>query len=72
MTSNVVELRPQLNITNDIEAFLHCKKCLEETKDTYSQELEVGWTETGLQVWCCRHDINIINIDFEGHSHPAE
>ena len=32
---------------------------------------DVGWTEMGLQIWCVRHDCNVVNIDFEGHQHPA-
>ena len=33
--------------------------------------LECGWTDLGFQVWCKRHDINILHVDFEGHKHPA-
>lgn len=69
--NNVIQLRPQqVPPTNDIGAFIHCKKCMEEAPDY--QQLEVGWTEQGLQVWCPIHDMNIIHIDFEGHRHPAE
>lgn len=75
--NNVIELRPQkTQPQNDIQMFFHCKKCGEETPDDMPrcdyQQLEVGWTEQGLQVWCRRHDMNIIHIDFEGHCHPAE
>ena len=28
-------------------------------------QLEVGYTETGLQVWCKRHEINVLNLDFD-------
>ncbi len=66
--NNVIELRPQPPV-NDIGAFIHCKKCLQ---GECNQRLEVGWTEQGLQVWCRRHDMNIIHIDFEGHRHPVE
>jgi hypothetical protein len=34
-------------------------------------EHEVGWTELGIQVWCKRHGINIIHVDFENQKHPA-
>jgi hypothetical protein len=34
--------------------------------------LAVGWTEFGLQVWCARHDANVIHLDFEGQKHPAD
>jgi hypothetical protein len=61
---------------------MHCKKCLAElvaiVKRTgqgqspamYSR-YDVGFTNEGLQVWCRRHEINIVHIDFEGQQHPA-
>lgn len=59
----------------EICLYLHCACCLEDVPDSFSpqqwQDLEVGWTEEGLQVWCKRHDVNVIHIDFEGQSHPA-
>lgn len=74
--NNVIELRPQkLQPSSEIQMFFHCKKCGEETPEDMApcdyQQLEVGWTEVGLQVWCRRHDMNIIHVDFEGHCHPA-
>ena len=56
--------------TNELSIvlYLHCKRCLE---GELSQNIEVGWTELGLQVWCKNHEINIVHIDFEGQSHPA-
>jgi hypothetical protein len=33
--------------------------------------LEVGFTPIGLQIWCARHDVNVVHIDFEGQQHPA-
>lgn len=55
---------------NDITAFFHCKDCIEEKPDNISPRefirVEVGWTKLGLQVWCVRHDKNIINLDFMG------
>lgn len=64
---------------NDIKAFIHCKKCIEEwsagkglgqTPRDYAR-INVGWTVKGLQIWCVRHDLNIAHIDFEGQQHPA-
>ena len=77
MDNNVIELRPQkVKPSNDIQMFFHCKECMEEIPDDLApcdyQQLAVGWTEQGLQVWCSRHDMNIIHIDFEGHCHPAK
>jgi hypothetical protein len=34
--------------------------------------IEAGWTALGLQVWCKRHEINILHVDFEGQKHPAK
>ncbi len=59
-----------------IELYLHCGMCLEEIPEGISPQewasLEVGWTGLGIQVWCKRHECNVVNIDFEGHQHPAE
>ena len=38
--------------------------------DAHSR-LDVGWTEWGLQVWCRRHQANVIHMDFEGEQHMA-
>ena len=35
-----------------------------ESPMSYSR-FEVGWTNQGFQVWCTRHNINIIHIDFD-------
>ena len=35
------------------------------------QKIQVGWTDHGIQVWCVRHDCNIVHLDFEGYTHPA-
>ena len=48
----------------EIGMFFHCTLCIEE--DVWPQELEVGWTEAGVQVWCKRHQRNVIHIDFLG------
>jgi len=64
---------------NDIQKFIHCAPCVADvwggdatgrSPESYAR-LSVGWTPRGLQVWCVRHDANVINIDFEGHRHPA-
>jgi hypothetical protein len=67
---------------NQIEQFLHCALCADEVQsgqaDTGKPEsmrdyakYEFGWTKWGLQVWCIRHNANIIHIDFEGAKHKA-
>lgn len=62
-------------MSNDIKQFFHCKKCLEEKPDNMSprdwSHNETGWTEKGFQVWCIRHRVNIINVDFLGQKHIA-
>lgn len=58
-----------------IHTYLHCGMCLREkppgiSPRTYAR-FEVGWTDRGLQMWCVRHEANIVHIDFEGQVHPA-
>jgi len=66
-----------VNIPNtlEIKAFMHCAKCLREIPDGVSPaewaRVNVGWTKLGLQVWCVRHDTNVVHIDFQGQKHPA-
>ncbi len=61
--------------TKEIKLFFHCELCLAEKPADLSptewKDLEVGWTELGLQVWCRRHNANVIHIDFEGLQHSA-
>jgi len=58
-----------------ISTFFHCKLCLAEKPSDVSPRdfasLEVGFTELGLQVWCKRHECNVIHISFEGQKHLA-
>ena len=63
---------------NSIMRFLHCRECIEEwtTRHTGGSprdylRVEVGWTLLGLQVWCIRHERNVLLIDLEGAQHPA-
>lgn len=61
---------------NHIKMFIHCRLCAIEKPDNISPkdwaQLSVGWTDEGLQVWCNRHECNVIHIDFEGIKHPAD
>ena len=61
-------------IPNEIATFIHCKICLDEfyaapikglSPREYSK-VEVGFTNPGVQVWCKRHEVNVMHIDFEG------
>ncbi len=60
---------------SSIVSFMHCKKCMEELPEGISprdwQRNEAGFTAEGMQVWCVRHKLNVIHIDFEGQKHPA-
>lgn len=67
----------ELGNSNKIEMYIHCKRCIDEVSGiddesplNYSR-YSAGWTELGIQIWCNRHDCNVVNIDFEGHQHPA-
>jgi hypothetical protein len=65
--------------TNEIGQFFHCALCVEEIKNGTAgtnspqeyRRYDIGFTPIGLQVWCTRHNANIIHIDFEGQVHPA-
>ena len=55
---------------NQIVRFFHCGQCLDEKPDDVSPreyaQIEVGFTKPGLQVWCKRHERQIIHLDFKG------
>lgn len=60
----------QQPLGNEIDMFFHCKQCLAELPRGKSPRefvhVEVGWTRDGLQVWCVRHEKNVVNLDFLG------
>ncbi|MEE4360731.1 MAG: hypothetical protein V2I63_04320 [Pseudomonadales bacterium] len=53
---------------------LVCAKCADEVLDGRAGEcsmqeharLDVGFTARGFQVWCRRHDVNVVHFDFDG------
>lgn len=64
--------------TNEIKMYIHCGLCIGELPEGPAgqspsdyADLEIGWTELGIQVWCKRHSCNVVHIDFEGQQHPA-
>jgi len=71
----VKKRRPRPSSENSIQLFMHCRRCLQERPEGESPQtwarLSVGWTDIGIQVWCNRHEINIVHVDFEGEVHPA-
>ena len=67
---------PRLTNALQIVMYFQCRTCIEEmppgTAPRDWARFNVGWTRYGMQVWCVRHDCNVVNIDFEGQQHPAE
>ncbi|MBT7280003.1 MAG: hypothetical protein HN835_04740 [Rhodobiaceae bacterium] len=64
-----------LSITN----YVACSKCADEVAKLDPPEslqnyaaMDVGFTDWGVQVWCRRHKVNIVHIDFEGQKLPAD
>jgi len=61
--------------TRAIATFFHCGLCIAELPRGVSprefMRLEIGFTPQGIQVWCVRHDCNVMHVDFEGQKHPA-
>jgi hypothetical protein len=48
---------------NGIYSYFHCNKCCDE--DLY-QNIGLGWTPLGIQVWCESYNENILHLDFCG------
>jgi len=65
----------KISAQNEIRLYMHCRKCSDEKPEGIAPRdwatTETGWTKLGFQVWCKRHDLNIVHVDFEGHKHPA-
>ena len=68
------------NLQNKITNQIVCSKCEIEfmkgrtgspSLQKYSL-LDVGFTKRGLQVWCRRHDVNVVHIDFDGNRLKAD
>jgi len=57
-----------------------CSKCADEVASGAAGavsmrdygRLEAGFTERGLQIWCLRHAVNIVHIDFDGAKPEAD
>lgn len=62
-----------------VTGYVACSKCAAEVDaaqpplslQDYAQ-IDVGFTDWGMQVWCRRHQANIVHIDFQGHQLPAD
>ena len=67
---------------NSCMMYVHCGLCLNEVQELAGRlgkasprdyaRLSFGWTKWGLQIWCNRHDCNVVHVDFEGVTHPAD
>ena len=61
--------------TNEIKMYYHCGICLKQRPKNISPSewcrVEVGATKLGIQVWCKRHQANIVHVDFQWKKHPA-
>ena len=67
-------------LQNGIEQNIICSKCETEfllgSTDSRSLQdysrLDSGFTSIGVQVWCRRHDANVVHIDFAGQKPTAD
>ena len=59
---------------------LVCARCAEEVANgqtdagsmRHYSALDVGFTDRGLQVWCRRHQLNVVHVDFAGQALEAD
>lgn len=60
----------------EISAFLHCKLCFDELPENLSLKdytnYDIGYTKIGIQIWCKKHNCNVIHIDFNGNKFYAD
>ena len=69
------EPRMKAPSTFEINNFHCCKLCIEElpegeSPESYADYL-VGATPWGIQIWCKRHNCNVIHYDFAGQKFGA-
>ena len=57
----------KIPVENTIGLYFHCRLCPQGE----ISEFLVGYSEVGLQVWCRRHNVNVIHLDFEGRKFHA-
>ena len=68
------------HLLNNIKEPIICAKCLDEMSQGLTDvkslqdysKFDIGFTDNGLQVWCRRHDLNVVHIDFEGMMPDAD
>ena len=67
-------------LLKQINQHVICAKCEEEfqavSTDSSSLQdytkLDVGFTDIGIQVWCRRHDANVVHVNFNGQKLEAD
>ena len=68
------------HLLNHIKEPITCATCLDEFGQGLTDfpslqsyiRVDVGFTPSGLQIWCQRHDSNICVIDFDGARPSAD
>lgn len=65
----------EIPATNCIVSYFQCAKCVAEIPSNVTPQdwarFNVGFTKLGIQVWCVRHNCNVVHCDFEDQKHPA-
>jgi len=71
-SSETLRTAPQ----QEADEFFRCTKCMKELPLNVSprdySHIEVGFSSRGFQVWCIRHDVSVIHIDFHGQHITAD
>lgn len=68
------------HLLNHIKEPIVCAACMDEFAQGHSDaaslaafmRMDIGFTDRGLQVWCRRHDRNIVEINFDGQMPEAD
>ncbi|MCE2516511.1 MAG: hypothetical protein J4F41_01480 [Alphaproteobacteria bacterium] len=68
------------HLLHSIKEPVVCSKCYDEVASGQTDAgslqhyaaLDVGFTDRGLQVWCRRHELNVVHVDFDGMALDAD
>ena len=81
MEQNPMQQSDDLSLLSlQIQQQIVCSACSDEfmsgqtdsrSLQDYSR-LDVGFSGRGVQVWCHRHNLNVVHIDFEGQQPSAD
>ena len=69
-----------MELLHCIEQPIVCSRCADDVAEGRAgpvsmaeyMRLDVGFSAKGLQVWCRRHEANVVHIDFEGRELPTD